>query len=93
MKNPAYFSYAVKAILATAFLVLVLNFACANGSGVKLLNLFGLVAEHETEVHSNILKGVNLMQAIIKVVSLVGCGCFIWFIYKGVKAKNGNYPI
>ncbi|MCW8878041.1 MAG: hypothetical protein OQK04_06410 [Kangiellaceae bacterium] len=92
MKNPAYFSYAVKAILATAFLVLVLNFACANGSGAKLLSLFGLVAEHEIAIRSNILRGVNLMQGIIKVVAVVGGACFSWFIYKGVKAGSINYP-
>ena len=93
MNKTAYFSYAVKAILTTAFLVLILNFACANGSGVKLLNLFGFVAEHELEIRSNIIKGVILMQDIIKIVALLGSIFFLWFVYKGLKTNKANFQI
>lgn len=88
MKSTNYFSFAIKSILLTAFLILILNFACANGGGVEILHWFGVVNESEIEVRSNILKGVSLMQTIIKTVAALGGICFCWFIYKGFKVRH-----
>lgn len=80
MKKTRSFSYAIRSLLSTAAAVLLLNFACANGAGVKILNWFGLVEDVDIDLRHNILEGVDLMQWIIIAVIAVGlstCACFL----------------
>ena len=41
--------YGIRTLLATCAVVLAMNFACARGSGVILLNWFGFVATEDKQ--------------------------------------------
>ncbi|TQV84464.1 hypothetical protein [Aliikangiella coralliicola] len=84
MKKPDYFSYAIRALLAMAATVLTLNFACANGAGVKILNWFGLVANSDIDSRTSIMEGVNLMQWVIIAVIGTGLAISCYFFVRGV---------
>lgn len=57
-----------------------MNFACAQGSGVILLNWLGYVPFEDIEVRENIVAGVSFMQAGIKIVIGLGLALFIFYI-------------
>lgn len=90
MNHRDYFSVAIKLLLLTAIVILLLNFACARGAGVYLLNFFGLVAADQIGQHSNVLRGVILMQGVIKVVAFVGLSIFSYFMLIGIKQAKSS---
>jgi hypothetical protein len=72
-----HFSSAIKVLLFTVATILVLNFSCARGAGVELLSYLNYVPAEDVGIRDNILKGVDLMQSIIKftaVIGLIFCG-------------------
>lgn len=79
------FSLAVKVLLFTAVSVLLLNFACANGAGVEILAFFGKVAIDQTHLKENVIRGVMMMQLIIKIVAIVGVSGFCALLFKGYR--------
>ncbi|MGX5174186.1 hypothetical protein ACUR5C_09210 [Aliikangiella sp. IMCC44653] len=79
----AYFKYAVRTLILTAICVVSLNFACANGAGVQILNALGTVADSQVTERDYILQGVDFMQLTIKVFCAIGLLFFVYFIFRG----------
>ena len=75
--------YGIRSLLATCAIALAMNFACAQGSGVILLNWFGYVPVEGIEIKENIMAGVDLMQTSIKVVIGLGLALFVFYVYRG----------
>ena len=84
MKKTRSFSYAIRSLLSTAAAVLLLNFACANAAGVRILNWFGLVEDADIDLRHNILEGVALMQWIIIAVIVMGLSACVYFLVRGI---------
>jgi len=88
--NRNHFSLAIKVLLATSVVILLLNFVCANGGGVQLLALFGQIPAEQTAERENIYRSVDLMQWMIKVVALIGLCGFIYCLVSGWKKMKRN---
>ena len=86
-----YPSLAIKILLITSVTVLTLNFACARGAGVHLLELFGSVPADQVTHRASILKGVSFMQTLIKIIAGVGIVLFSYFAFKGWKKYKLDY--
>ena len=76
--------YGIRTLLVTCAAALAMNIACAQGSGVILLNWFGYVPFEDIEVRENIMAGVGFMQAGIKIVIGLGLVLFMFFVYRAV---------
>ncbi len=76
--------YGIRTLLVTCAIVLAMNVACANGSGVILLNWFGYVALEDIEKREYIVTGVDFMQTSIKIVIGVGLALFVYFVYRAI---------
>jgi hypothetical protein len=90
MQTKHHFSNAIRFLLVTVAAVLLLNFACARGAGVELMSLLGHVPEEDIAIRSNILKGVDFMQLIIKVTAVIGLIISGVFFVKGILSLKNN---
>ncbi len=89
MQTNQHFSIAIKILLTTAAAVLLLNFFCARGAGVEILSFFNYVAAEDIEIKANIMRGVDLMQSVIKITVALGLFLSGSFFIKGLfKARN-----
>ena len=85
-----YPSIAIRILLITSVAVLALNFACARGAGVQILELFGSVPTDQVTLKSNVLKGVSFMQTLIKIIAGIGVILFTYFAVKGWKRYKAD---
>lgn len=74
--------YGIRSLLATCAIAIAMNIACAQGSGVILLNWLGYVTVEGIETRENIMAGVDFMQTGIKIVIGGGLAIFIFYIYR-----------
>ncbi|WP_196138218.1 hypothetical protein [Aliikangiella sp. G2MR2-5] len=90
MPYKSYFRNAIRSLLITGFILIILNMACAKGAGVEVLVLLGQVSEEAAKERENILKGVSLMQNTIKLIAFLGVSLFMLFVVKGFLLRKSQ---
>ena len=76
--------YGIRTLLITCTIALAMNFACAQGGGVVVLNWLGMVPMEELEIRKNIMAGVDFMQFSIKIIIGIGLILFAFYIYRAI---------